>query len=59
VSVVSVVLDSPGLKRIHERHEHDCSYNVVDKLALRERVVPTVMANNKQTRHGSSQVGIN
>ena len=56
---MSIMLDSPGLKRIHERHEHNCSNNVIDKLVLGERIVPTIMTNNEKTRHGSSQIGVN
>ena len=47
VGVVVVVLDSPGLKGVDERHEHQCAYDVFHQLILAEAAVAAIMADHK------------
>lgn len=56
--MVSVVLDSPGLERVHERHKHDGTNDVIHQLRLRERVVSAIVTDNEQARHSSAEVRV-
>ena len=47
VSMVVVVLDPPRLERVYERHERQCTHDVLNELILAEGSVPAVMANHK------------
>lgn len=46
--MVHIVLDPPGLKGVYEGGKHKGPHNVLHKLVLAERSVPTVVSNNKE-----------
>lgn len=48
MGVVLVMLDAPGLEWEDERHEHECSDNILNQLILAERAVATVVPHNKE-----------
>ena len=43
-----VVLNSPGVEGVDERHEHERAHNVFHKLVLAEAAVAAVMSHHKQ-----------
>ena len=56
VSMVVVVLDSPGLKGVDEGHEGKRAHNVLHQLVLTEGSVSTVMANNKPLHQHETKI---
>ena len=45
-----IVLDSPGLKGVEQRHECERAHHVLHQIVLAEAAVAAVMANYKELR---------